>query len=591
MGIGRFRDSQESGAVLSLVFGARIPSIGTGRSGGARLAEAADLPVFTAVRKFGQGIARRAIGGALTSPLLRWTWAPGDLSFTVALGDFRPTDIDTVTEMASGRYLLGGKLVDTDGISPFAAPISHFGWRHELHGFGWLRHFSDVHDQGLRKFARTLVLDWIGRHERNFDRDIWAIDLTARRVFNWLRHLDILLEGTNDAQKRAINRALGRQIRSIHLRARWSDDPIDIMAMRMVLLAASLSENRSTDVIARHLDTLEKEIDRQFDATGLHRSRSSSIQVEILSELTTLREALARRDQVHLGALPTRMSTMHDALASLTLGTGELGYFNGTGQEPADLLFSLQAAGGAKAPRTALIGGYGTLRAARAVVVADSGIVPDRPYARRAHAGALSFEFSHGTELIIGNCGPAPDELHGQERPFRLGAAHSAPTVDYRSAAHILSKGPDRGTLVANGKPPELEIDTEEHVLKLSCHAYEASAGVRLERWLTLMMGGDTLVGQDRVTAAGHGITGQQIVMRFHFGPGVEVDRQPGSDIVNLALPSGAVWSFLWEGATAEIDDSVRQSAYFGFYRTKQILLTAPARDGHEIAWILTRPG
>ena len=229
------------------------------------------------------------------------------------------------------------------------------------------------------------------------------------------------------------------------------------------------------------------------------------------------------------------------------------------------------------------------LRHAGAVVIADSGRVPAPEFALNAHAGAFGFEFSHGSELIVGNCGPAPAELHDQSRLFRLGAAHSAPTIDQHSAALITTQGANEGRLIGSGPPPEIEVDTEENVLKLTSHAFEAKAGVTLERWLTLLTGGDTLVGQDRVSATETGIKGKTIILRFHLGPGVEIDHVPGEEFIRLTLGSGRSWSFLWEGASAEIDDSVRQSAYFGFYRTKQVVLRAPLSDGLEISWILTR--
>ena len=179
---------------------------------------------------------------------------------------------------------------------------------------------------------------------------------------------------------------------------------------------------------------------------------------------------------------------------------------------------------------------------------------------------------------------PAPAELIGQENLFRLGAAHSAPTIDHRSAARIGSRGAQAGRLIGSGAAPELEIDAEEHALKMTSHAFEARAGTTLERWLTLLTGGDTLVGQDRVTAARDGIGGEQLVLRFHLGPGVEVERVAGEDFIRLHLASGRIWSFLWEGASAEVDESVRQSAYYGFFKTRQIVLTAPVSDGLEIA-------
>jgi uncharacterized heparinase superfamily protein len=74
--------------------------------------------------------------------------------------------------------------------------------------------------------------------------------------------------------------------------------------------------------------------------------------------------------------------------------------------------------------------------------------------------------------------------------------------------------------------------------------------------------------------------------VRFHLAHQTEVGE--GGDLLRLKLGSGAVWTFLWEGAEMRIEDSVRQSAYFGFHRTKQIVLDAHVADTTEVSWIFT---
>ena len=53
-------------------------------------------------------------------------------------------------------------------------------------------------------------------------------------------------------------------------------------------------------------------------------------------------------------------------------------------------------------------------------------------------------------------------------------------------------------------------------------------------------------------------------------------------------LPKGAVWSFLWEGAHFREEESVRQSAYVGFHKTRQLVLEADVAADAEVAWIFT---
>jgi len=109
-------------------------------------------------------------------------------------------------------------------------------------------------------------------------------------------------------------------------------------------------------------------------------------------------------------------------------------------------------------------------------------------------------------------------------------------------------------------------------------------------RRLTLMGAGHTLVGQDRFVAAGGGRVREEMFnIRFHLAPGAAPERAASEDMVRIVYKNGETWAFLWEGAEADIEESVRHSAHFGLLRTRQIVLTGRARAGREIAWVFTR--
>jgi uncharacterized heparinase superfamily protein len=211
--------------------------------------------------------------------------------------------------------------------------------------------------------------------------------------------------------------------------------------------------------------------------------------------------------------------------------------------------------------------------------------VPSVEYAEAAHAGALSFEFSHRNEFVVGNCGPAPAEMENVALRFREGIAHSTPTINGVSAATVRKRGPLWGRLASQGAPPEITLDADDDAATLRTHGFEGRFGVTIERQLTLLAGGRSLVGQDRLVQSGKRANGS-CVIRFHLAPGAEVE--PAADIVRVRLASGALFAFLWEGAQLTIDESIRQSAHFGFHRTRQIVLAAPVRDTREVSWIFT---
>jgi len=222
-----------------------------------------------------------------------------------------------------------------------------------------------------------------------------------------------------------------------------------------------------------------------------------------------------------------------------------------------------------------LLGGYGVVRAGQSVVIADSGLVPPPGFAGEAHAGGLAFEFAHGNELIVGSCGPAPSDMPESAALFRQAIAHSSATIDDEDATDLH----DAAAVMA--------LDSAQHMLTMSSHGYGQKFGAEIERRLTLLAEGTTLVGQDRIIAAGGEPRGR-IAVRFHLAPGIVLRRNTGDGIARLILPNGRVWSFLWEGAEFHQEDSVRQSAYLGFHRTRQMVLEADVAAGAEIAWIFT---
>ncbi|KKB07788.1 heparinase II/III family protein [Devosia chinhatensis] len=523
----------------------------------------------------GRQLALGLADSLVTMPLLRWTWrGQGETAFAGDLPDFRPADREAVREMMSGRYLLASKLFETGGASPFSLDVDHPDWWNNLHSFSWLRHFRDVRDTGERLFARTLVLDWIGR-EGQFERDSWTLTLTTQRVLNWLRHLTFLLDGATPDQARTIQRSLGTQVQSLKVRGSLAADPVETLFAAIGLLGAELCitlDLPDIDAAVTRLDTL---LARQLDAEGLHLSRNPRLQLSLLTELTSLKRALGRHGNANTAELSNRIDRMHEALDALTLSSGEPVYFNGCGQVPHDVLVAVQSNGPTASRHSALLGGYGIVRAGASVVIADSGLRPPPGFDQESHAGGLAFEFSHGSELIVGSCGPAPSDMPESRDLFRQTIAHSAPTIDDEDHA-------PRGKAT-----PALALDTAQHMLSLTSVGYGPAFGAEIERRLTLLADGTTLVGQDRILATGQTQTGRMAI-RFHLAPGIKVRRSGGEGMARLILPNGMVWSFLWEGASVHEEDSVRQSSYLGFHRTTQLVLETDVTPGAEVAWIFT---
>src|SRR5690606_21650514 len=298
---------------------------------------------------------------AVTNPLIRWTWTgPSNEELVGALGEFRPSDRETVLEMMQGRYLLSSKLVDTHGVSPFSVDIDHADWLDDLHTFAWLRHFRDARTDEERRFARTLTLDWIGR-EGSFNRLTWGPSQTARRVLNWLRHFNILVEGATTEQQQTISRSLSTQIQSLKLRGVLANDPVDALLAAIAPVGVALCNERGENGVYPRWKRVHRLLDTQIDEDGMHLSRCAKQQLQILVELITIKQALRRLYEQYANEFTETLEKMHRALDAVSLGTGEPGYFNGTGQMPHDLVVAVQAQSPARARTTGITGGYGRL--------------------------------------------------------------------------------------------------------------------------------------------------------------------------------------------------------------------------------------
>lgn len=529
----------------------------------------------------------RALGDRLvTSPLARWTWSGlGAEEYFPKLTEFRPADGESVREMLAGRYLLAGKLIDTDGGSPFAVQTENLGWTEELESFSWLRHFRDARDEDGRSLARTLVLDWIGRNG-SFGSKNWNLSLLASRVMNWLRHYSLITEGATKAQIVLITRSLSLQIQSAKLRSKLSYEPLDELMGSVILAAATLSDGSDDDAITDVADALCVSLDAHLDRDGFFRSRNPKTQLDILIELVSLRALIMQRAGPAGRRFTAIVEKMHRALDSMALGNGEPGYFNGCGHLATEILVSTQMQGTLRSRSNALTAGYGVIMQGDAVLVMDSGRVPPSAYAKEAHSSALAFEFSSGQQLIVGNCGPAPDELQEHRDAFRQAVAHSGPSINGEGASKIDSSG----HLHSYGDKPFIEVSKTEPTIVARTSGFQSRFGVQIERSANFISNGQSLVGQDKIITSKSRLEGQ-VSISFHLAPGVKVERSPDAEMISLRLPSGDVWVFLWEGAQLRVDESVRHSRNIGFHRTEQIILSTALVPDAEIAWIFTRQG
>ena len=124
---------------------------------GLSIAERAKLSLLLGRR------ALRVIAGRLRGhPLIRWSFIPRKADrLLIAPQDLRTADGTRASEIYAGRFAFAGKVVISDGRSPFEIAPPSDEWAASLLGFGWLRHLRAAESGITRANARALVDEWI----------------------------------------------------------------------------------------------------------------------------------------------------------------------------------------------------------------------------------------------------------------------------------------------------------------------------------------------------------------------------------------------------------------------------------------------
>ncbi|MCB1417557.1 MAG: heparinase II/III family protein [Notoacmeibacter sp.] len=533
-------------------------------------------------------------------PLYRWRFSGRTPErVLIAPPDLRPADPHIAEEIYSGRFLLGGHVVETGGQSPFSLDIASYPWNEALHSFKWLRHMRAAGTDLASANARALLRDWIMTHGSHVGGLAWQPGVTATRIIAWLQHSTVVLQGCELPFYRAFMRSLAMQLRYLRTLAPDMPDGEDRLRARIALALATLSLPQSASSMRHAARNLALELEHQILADGGHISRSPLSVLDLLADLLPLRQTYANQGETPPDALLHAVERMLPMLRFFRHADGNLARFNGVGATSPDHVMAVlqhdetQGSPVLHAPHS----GFDRLAMGGVTVIADTGAAPPVDVAGRAHAGFLSFEMSSGRHNIIVNCGV---DQYGPEdyRPLaRATAAHSTATLNDRSSARFSNDGWQRDMIGSPlvGGPKKAVSDRRDEAGRQSFVAthdgYVSRFGVVHERSLTLRENGMILDGSDRFTrpSGEPAKAGKDVVsVRFHVHPEISVYKDEHGQ-VTLAAPGGEVWVFTASGPPPLIEDSIFFAGLAGPLKTRQFVISFNASEVPEIHWRLTR--
>jgi len=521
---------------------------------------------------------------------------------TATVANPLPGDPSTGTALRAGHFVLHGlkaAIADTEFSGPrLAPPLERL-----VHGFSWLADLeacaARVQCSGV---AERILNRWLTANPRPDGTPAWDVGNVAHRLLNWLIHAPLVLS-SQDRKFRS------HALHAFETTAGWLDrnvsraeDKLSEVAGWTAITAAGLL---LADGGARRLYGEAGLIHALGDLVGDDGgvlSRSPLCQIEAIELLVRLKACYSAVRAEAPPQIDTILGVLVPPLLAVLHGDGALSGWQGAPAIPSAKIQALVRASGVRTRplRDARQWGYQRVAAQRSILLFDSAPPPVARHARDGCASTLAFEFSHGPERIIVNCGGGA--CAGGMIPLRLAqglratAAHSTLTIDDFNSTAVLING-KLGTGVS-----EVDIDrrtlagetpgTGATRLEASHNGYVARYGLNHRRILILRDDGTELRGEDSLVPSGRkGKRGTiAVVLRFHLGPHIELAQGRDGMGVTLALPDGSLWQFRSGRDPVHVEESLWADGQGRPIGTRQLVITAKvSRSGETFSWLLKK--
>jgi uncharacterized heparinase superfamily protein len=497
------------------------------------------------------------------------------------IGQPWPGDPERGAAIAAGEIELAGEIVRNPSPRWFPAAAGE-EWLACWHGFDWISDLLAA-DVAARDLARELVQSWLSQ-KIGYRSIAWRSDVVATRLFAWITHFEeIVGSGRDPALRRALLSSLAAQNRRLARVAASELDGAERVRALKGLLAGTVALGGSATRLAKALRWLEREMPAQLFGDGGHRSRSPSVQLRVIKDLVDTRNVL-RAGKIEVpSALQDAIERGAPMLRLFRHGDRRLALFNDSLEEDGillDLVLTRSETKG-RALAHAPDSGFERLQADKSLVIVDAGRRPPPGFDRNSHAGALSFEMSHGRERLIVNCGGYRGPKASWSRVTRASAAHSVLVVADTNSAEIREDG------VVNRVQTSVSCERAEHEgqqwISATHDGYRERFGLMYTRELFLAADGKDLRGEERLS----GRPGAAFAVRFHLHPSVQASLVDDETGALLRLPSGINWRMRATGAVMSLGESV----YLGsgeVRKTQQVVLSGTAAPGGTtVRWAL----
>ncbi|MBT4889650.1 MAG: hypothetical protein HON65_08870 [Rhodospirillales bacterium] len=462
-----------------------------------------------------------------------------------------------------------------------------------LHRFEFLADLKSFGTDDAADKGRELMTRWINDFGR-WRVDAWRPEVTGGRLVNWLRTFDFLHNKDHPGFEMTFLESCAVQIR--HLSRSIEDTPPDQQAVEAAegLILGAICLNGMETVLENGLAALEIALERQILADGGHFQRNPTVQYQVLLRLVRIRDTLsaAQLDVPH--TLQVTIDRMVPMLRAYRHTDGRLALFNGSTEGNDEAINQLLKKSGTKArslsnaPHT----GFQRAETKHSALITDAGAAVVSGANLGAHAGLLSFEFSHKNHRLIVNCGASADRDDNWHTALRATAAHSTVCVNDTNALEVRESG-ELGVIDTHVTSRRSESDGSTF-LQMRHDGYRKLFGLVHARDIYISAAGDDLRGCDtlKLMMDYMGSHAKDFAVRFHLHPEISAELSGNKKSAILKVSNREGWRFRCSGGDLSIEESVYLGIQHRKRRTSQLVISGLVNQQDvEVKWSLIKEG
>jgi len=258
----------------------------------------------------------------------------------------------------------------------------------KLNSFYWL---FTIDLKSSKKITHSIIQNWIEKN-KNYNSDIWEIDILSKRIISWISNSQLTYEETSEEYKIIFNKIIIKQANHLINEISRLEIVDDKMIGCTAIILTGLSYNHER-FLSYGLSLLKKIINSSFDNEYFPKSRNIRQLVFYLKYFVLIRELLKES----LNEIPDYLNEIihyiGKAYTFLCGSTKESLLFNGNNESDlSDFDKYLNLYKYKFNNDRYELGGYSILKNKNIIIAMDVGSTPDKRYSENYQSGPLSFE-------------------------------------------------------------------------------------------------------------------------------------------------------------------------------------------------------